>query len=272
MAAKLDTGKAWAEATRMMGANRELVLVLAGVFFFVPLMIMLMMLFGADLDFGPAGSEPNPEQISKQVNALIVEYWWAMLLVAIGQIAGAIAILALLGDPKKPTVGEAMGVIPKLILTAIAAQIIGTLAAQALPSLTAMLPAAIRAPLNLAALVISIYITVKFALTSAVIAIEKQANPVKALSSSWMLTRGNSLRIFVFYFLLVVTAIVVGLVVVLLLGLAFSLMGERVQMIGTAVVLSALIAGFYALAYGVSAAIYRQLSGPSSGEVSKTFD
>lgn len=272
MAAKLDTGKAWADATRRMGANRELVLAVAGVFFFVPLMIMLMMLFGADFDFGPAGSEPDPEQISKQVSVLISNYWWAMLLVALGQIAGGIAILALLGDPKKPTVGEVMGMIPKLMLTAIAAQIIATLASQALPSLTTLLPPSIGAALNLVALVISIYITVKFALTSAVIAIEKQANPIQALSSSWMLTRGNSFRIFVFYFLLVVTAIVVGLVVVLLLGLAFSLMGERVQMIGTAAVLSALIAGFYALAYAVSAAIYRQLSGPTSDEISKTFD
>ena len=272
MSAKLDSGKAWTEATSMIGANRELVLVLAGVFFFVPLMILLLNLFSVDLDFGPAGAEPNPELISKQINAIITQYWWAILLVAVSQLAGAIALLGLLGDPKKPTVGEVVGMIPKLILTVIAAQIISTLASQALPAMADTLPPAVGSIPSILALIAAVYIAVKFSLTSAVITVEQQINPLKALKRSWELTSGNGWQIFVFFFLLTVTAIVLAIVIGLSFGLVFSLLGERFELIGNAVVFSALVAAFYALAYAVTAAIHRQLAGPDKRDVANTFN
>ena len=269
---KLDSGKAWNEATGMMGANRELVLVIAGVFFFVPMMILLTILFAIEIDFGSAGADPNPELVSQQIGGAILESWWAILLVTIGQLAGALALLSLLGDRQKPTVGEVMGFIPKLILTMIAAQIISTFASQALTLLVEQMPASISRLLSIPALVISLYIAVKFSLISAVVAIEKQVNPITALMRSWQLTKGNSWRIFAFIFLLTITAMVVMLILALSFGLVFSLMGERFAQIGIAIVLAALISGFYALVYAVVAAIHRQLSGPSSGEVAQTFD
>lgn len=269
---QLNSGQAWNDATRMIGANREVVLVLAGVFFLVPLMVMFLLVFGSGFDLGAAGADPDPEVVSAQVNALLLKYWWVIAIVALGQLAGAIALLALLGDPRKPTVGEVMGMIPKLILTMIAAQILSTFASQALPALAEFMPASIQGIISLIALVISIYIAVKFSLTSAVIAVDKERNPIAALKQSWALTKGNSLRIFVFFFLLTVTAIVIGLVVALAFGLVFAALGERFYLIGNAVVVSGLIAAFYALAYAVTAAIHRQLAGPSSGEVAETFN
>lgn len=269
---QLNSGQAWNEATRMIGANREVVLVLAGMFFFVPMMVLFLLVFGSGFDFGAAGAEPDPEAVSAQVNALLLRYWWVIAIVAIGQLAGAIALLALLGDRRKPTVGEVMGMIPKLILTMIAAQFLSTLASKALPSLTGYLPVSAQGIASLIVLSISIYIAVKFSLISAVVVVDKQKNPITALKRSWALTKGNSLRIFVFYFLLTVTAIVIGLVVALAFGLVFAALGERFQLIGNALIVSGLIAGFYALAYAVTAAIHRQLSGPSSSEVAETFD
>ena len=269
---QLNSGQAWNDATRMIKANREVVLVLAGVFFFVPLMVLFLFVFGSGILSGLAGAEPDPEVVSKQVNTLLFSYWWVFALVAIGQLAGAIALLALLGDRDKPTVGDVIGMIPKLILTMIAAQFISAMASQALPSLTQYLPAATQGIVSLIVLPISIYIAVKFSLTSAVIAVDKERNPITALKQSWTLTKGNSLRIFAFYFLLTVTAIVIGLLVALVTGLVFAALGERFYLIGNAVIISGLIAGFYALAYAVTAAIHRQLSGPSSSEVAGTFD
>lgn len=269
---KLDTGKAWNDATRMFGANRELVLVLAGIFFFVPLMILLIALFGAQIDFGGPNAEPDPERVAQQINAVIGTYWWAILLVSLGQMAGAVAIIGLLGDPGKPTVGEAIGLIPRLILTVIAAQILTALAAQALPLLAGALPLAVRGIVNLILLPITIYITVKLSLAAAVIVIERQLNPLKALARSWNLTKGNSLRIFLFYLLLIIAVAVVGIVAAIGVGLILALLGDRAQQIGGAIVLSALIAGYYALSYAVTTAIYRQLAGPSDKAVAGTFE
>lgn len=269
---KLNTGKVWSEATRMIGANRDLVVVLAGIFFFVPLMVMLVSLFGTDFSFGGPDAEPNPELISAQINTLILNYWWAIALVSLGQIAGAIALLGLLGGRDKPTVGEAMAAIPKLLLTMIAAQLLTALATQALPLIAGVLPEAVGSIVNLLLLPVTIYIGVKLSLTSAVVVIERQMNPIAALKRSWQLTKGNTLAIFLFYLLLVIAAMVIGLVVALTLGLVLALLGERIQLVGNAAVLSGLIAGYYALSYAVTAAIHTQLAGPQGEVIARTFD
>ncbi|MEM9501413.1 MAG: glycerophosphoryl diester phosphodiesterase membrane domain-containing protein [Pseudomonadota bacterium] len=269
---KLNTGEAWADATSMISNNREPVLVLAGLFLFLPLMVLILALLGADIDFGASGSEPNPELIAEQINGVLVQYWWAILLVAIGQICGVIALLGLLGDHRKPTVRDVIAAIPKLILTIIAAQIIGTIVVQALPLLAGLLPPAVGAVVNILALPVTIYLSVKLMLASAVVVIEKQLNPIKALKGSWELTKGNSFRIFLFFFLITIAAIVIGIVTFLILGLILAAIGGQVQVIGSAVFISAVVAAYYAISYALQAAIYRQLSGPSNEAMAETFE
>lgn len=269
---KINTGQAWADATKMIGANRELVLVLAGVFFFVPFMVLLLMLFGANLDFGGPDSEPNPELIAQKINAVLLTNWWAILLMSLGQLAGSIALISLLADKAKPTVGEAMALIPKLILTLIAVQILTTLATQALPLMASALPVITRGVINILVLPVTVFLWVKLSLAPAVIVIEKQYNPLTAMARSWELTKGNALQIFLFYLLILIAVFVVGLITAITLGLVLTLIGDRVQLIGTAIVMSALIAVYYALSYAVVAALYRQLSGPSGDSLTDTFD
>lgn len=256
----------------MIRANRDLVVVLAGIFFFVPMMVLLFSLFTTDMSFGGGNGEPDPDIIAKQVNAIIAQYWWAIALVSIGQLAGAIALLGLLGNRHKPTVGEALGAIPRLILSMIAAQLLTALATQLLPLMASLLPATVEGIVSFLLLPVTIYIAVKLSLASAVIVIENQINPIAALQRSWQLTKGNSLQIFVFYLLLLVAAFVIGLIAALTVGLVLALLGDRVQLVGNAFVLSALVAGYYAVSYAVTAAIYRQLAGRSSGDVATTFD
>lgn len=269
---KLNTGQAWADATRMIGANREVVAALAGVFFFLPFLVLMLLLFGADIDFGNPNAAANPEVIAAQINAILYKNWWALLLVVLMQLAGAIALLALLADRSKPTVGQALGLIPALILSMIAAQLLTAVATQALPYIASVLPPAAQGIASLILLPITLYLTVKLSLAGVVIVVERERNPITALKRSWQLTKGNSLTIFFFYLLIIIAVFVIGLVAAISVGLVLTLLGDWTQSTGTAIIISVLVAAYYAVSYAVAAAIHRQLAGPTEKEMAKTFD
>ncbi len=269
---KLNTGQAWNEASNLIASNRELVVVVAGVFFFIPLLVMFLVLFGADFEFGGGGGEPNPDLIAQQLNALLLQYWGVILLVSLGQVCGAIALLGLLGDRGKPTVREVLSTIPQLILTMIAAQILSAIITQGLPVIAGALPAAVAGIVNFLLLPVTIYLGVKLSLAAAVIVIGKERNPINALRQSWGLTKGNSFRIFIFYFLIALAAIVLGVILFLIVGLIFAAIGERAQLIGNSVFLAGIISAYYALSYAVLTAIHRQVSGSPDTDVTETFE
>ena len=122
------------------------------------------------------------------------------------------------------------------------------------------------------ALVAFCYLFAKFVLTPAVIAIERQANPIAALSRSWRLTKGNSVRIFFFLVLLFFALGLVGAVVSGVVGLVLALGGAETALIGQAIVSSLVYAVFYVILLSLLAAIYRQLAGPSTEAVRETFE
>lgn len=262
--AKLDMGRAWVQATGMIGANRDLVGVLAGLFLFIPMFVVVYALFSSGIDLGggagSGGGEPNPERVAAEINALLVANWWALLLAVVGQLCGSIAILALLGDPDRPTVREVLGMVPRLILPIIGAQLLIALLTQ-LPSLIAgLLPEPVAAGLGLVALPLTIYLTVKFCLTSAMIVLGRKRNPIEAMRGSWRLTKANSLRLFAFFAMLILVAAVIGLILLLVIGLVLSAAGDRAAVIGNAAVFALLLTVFYTMSFALTASIYRQLT------------
>lgn len=260
---KLDMGKAWTQATGLIGTNRDLVTVLAGIFLFVPLFIFVLALLGTGIDLGGAGAEPDPERMREQINALLLANWWALLLAAVGQLCGGIAIIALLGDRSRPTVSEVLRMVPRLILPMIAAQLLIGVATQGLGAIAGALPASAGGILTLIAFVLSIYLTIKFCLVSAVIVIGSTRNPIAAMRESWRLTKANSLRLLGFFTVLLVLSAVIGLIALLVVGLVLAALGEHVAMIGNAAFLALLLSIFYTVSFALTAAIYRQLSEPA---------
>lgn len=257
---KLDMGRAWTQATGMVGANRDLVGVLAGLFLFLPLFVLLIALLGSGIDFGPQGSEPDPEKVSTQINALLVANWWAVVLVFVGQLCASLATLALLGDPGRPTVREVLARVPRLLLPALGAQLLVGLATQ-LPSLLVReLPPLAEALLSLVILPVTIYLAIKFSLTNAVIVLGPQRNPVEAMRRSWQLTRANSFRLFGFFVMLMLLFVVIALILSLVVGLATAALGDRVALFGNAAFYALVLTVFYTLSYALTVAIYRQLS------------
>jgi hypothetical protein len=274
---KFDMGAAWNEAMRLIGANRQVVAIVAGVFFFLPYLAFMLLLMNqmTALEASQAAN-PDPEAMGRAMLAFYGDIWWIVLLLTVVFSIGMIGLLTLLTDRSRPTVGEALKVGARLFLPYIGAQLLLSV----LFGLLLLVPIAIGAGASVAAgvlvgalaLVAFCYLFAKFVLTPAVIAIERQANPMAALSRSWRLTKGNSVRIFFFLVLLFFALGLVGAVVSGIVGLVLALGGAETALIGQAIVSSLVYAVFYVILLSLLAAIYRQLAGPSAEAVRETFE
>ncbi len=263
---KLNMSAAWDHAVTMVSANKEVLLVLAGVFFFIPNLATALFLPEAIPDQA-TGQTVDPEEIMAAMSGFYSEYWWVLLLVAIISTIGMIAVLAVLGDRGRPTVGDAMARGVKLLPTQIAAQlgialtlvvvlfVVGLIAGFAGAGAAVALSVLLALP-------ILIYLIVKFSMAAPIIAIERELNPIAALRNSWLLTKGNSFRLTTFFALLLLAFVVSYAILTLVLGLLFALAGEAVARVGTAGVTGLLSAVFAVFAYAVLASVHRQLSAP----------
>ncbi|WP_394730787.1 glycerophosphoryl diester phosphodiesterase membrane domain-containing protein [Altererythrobacter sp. GH1-8] len=258
---KLDMGRAWNDAMAMLKQNRDVTVAVAGLFLFLPVFGLFLLLMHSGISLIIEGQEPDPEFVNQQIVALFTGYWWAFLGVVIAQIFGSVVLMRVLADPARPTVSEALASVPGMILTIIAAQILISLATQALPLLGSVLPPAAEALVSLISLPIVFYLTIKFMLMTPIIAIDRERNPIKVLQRSWSLTRNNSFRLFGFMALLIVVGLVLGLLATLIISVVLALFSERIASIGIVAFLALVIALAYAIGYAVTASIHAQLSG-----------
>lgn len=274
---KFDMSAAWNDATRMMGANRDVLLIVAGVFFFLPY-VAFMLIFMNEMTALEAAqaSNPDPTAMGEAMFAFYGEVWWMILLMALVQGVGMIGLLALLSDRSRPTVGEALKTGVRLLLPYIGAQLL----LSCLYGLLLLFPIAVGAASSAAAgvlvgLVAAIafaYLFTRFLLVSPVIAIEKVANPIAAMGRSWRLTKGNAWRLFVFVLLLLVALVVVGAVVSMVFGLGLALAGSEIELVGNAIVSGIVNAAFYVVFLAVLASAHRQLTGAEREVPPRTAD
>jgi hypothetical protein len=261
---KFDSNLAWKEASAAISANRDVVFALAGVFFLLPGLVMAL-LFPAP--------QPTAGMDSKEAAAVIADYYTSILPLLLPlilfQAAGTLALLTLLTDRSRPTVGEAIGTGVKGILPYVLAQIllgvgVGLVGGLVLAIGSATGTAALTV-LGLAAVgLMVIYVAIKTSLVAPVVAVEGERNPIAALRRSWLLTKSNSLRIAVFYLLVGVVFLVVISVVVALVGIVASLAGgAHAGEIAGAVISSALNAVMVLYFVAIVAATHRQLAGAS---------
>lgn len=274
---KFSMSEAWRDATVMMSANREVLLIVAGLFFLlpslVPVLAMPEMLSVQDAIIA------DPENASAMINDLFATWGWTLLIVGIGlvlwQIVGYLALLALLRDTSRPTVGEALkaglrGLLPALGFYVILA--IALIVLFVVVGVIASASAVLGVILMLACFVLLIYVMVKLSLVLAVIAIESTANPIAAMARSWQLTKGNSLRLFLFFLLIVIVYLVVSIVVGGVLGALVFALGTTTALVVNGAISGILSAAFTVVLVAVVAATHRQLSGPSAAAVSETFE
>lgn len=277
MAIKLDMGQAWNDAVALLSANRQVMLIVAGVFFFLPNAVgSLALAPPSELQaMAASGAEPDIEAMTQIMLEFYQQNWWAFILLGLFQAIGMLGLLALLTDASRPTVGEALGFGAKALLPYFGTQLLSAVLLMSimlvLVGLGTLINPAVGVLLGIVGLVVIAYMMVKFSLSSPVIAIEKSFNPIRVLQRSWMLTKGNSLRLFGFYVLLVLVFIVISAIASMVWA-AFSILGDQVGLFASAIGGAILSMAFSVVMLAVLAAVHRQLAGPSAPAVSETFE
>ncbi|MEN9932118.1 MAG: hypothetical protein RIS17_691 [Pseudomonadota bacterium] len=281
---KFNGSLAWQEGINAIGANRSVLAPVAGVFFLLPALASVW--FMSDVQMALMGSLDDPEKAKRLVEGIGAGTWLTGIVSTLLQMAGFMALLSLFRDDGRPTVGQAIGSAFTGLPTLIGAMIVSFIgfffATFLIFSVVAVLGAA--APplgfvLGLIAMAVMVYIPVKLSLTMPVIVIEKVGNPVSALARSWRLTKGNSLRLFGFYLLLLIGYVVISAVVISVLGVLLgigqftsdSLMPGSAALIAMGLASGLIGAAVSVLFSAIIASIHRQLAGPSTGAIAETF-
>lgn len=262
---KLDLNAAWDQAVRLIAANREVLLVLGGVFFFLPYVLFTLLVPVPEFASVAGPSGQDAAAIMAAMHGFMADYWWALLLYILVMSAGAIAVMAVIGDPARPTVGTAMARGGTYLPTAFASQLLSSLAASAVMFVAALIGAVtgsktVAGALSLLAIPAIVWLMTRWSLSGAVIAIERTANPVAALRRSWCLTKANALRLVAFYVLLFAAFFVVSQVLGLMVGLIVALPGAEVARVLGALLMGALFAALILIGYAVLASIHRQFA------------
>ncbi len=262
---KFDLNRAWEQALGLIAGNGSTVTVVAGVFFFIP--YLALMLFMPQMAGGLEMQAQNGDMDAAMaaMSGFYARYWWVFVLMLLIQTIGMVSLIALLADRSRPTVGEAIASAVKLLPTYIAASLITGLAAVLVLGIIAAIGAASGSHVaiilvSIVAVIVMIYAYIKISLFTPVLALERTYNPIALLTRSWRLTKGNSFRLLLFYALLTIAFIVVSTVITLILGLVFGLFGAEIALVGNALVAAAINAAFVTIFLAVLAAIYRQLA------------
>jgi len=275
---KFDMGRAWSDAMALLKGNRDVVLIVAAVFFFLPYLALMLLLpdFAASLAAPPASDPSDPTAGLREMTRIYSEIWWALLLLIVIQAVGMLGLLALLTDRGRPTVAEALKTGAICLIPYLLAQILISILCVCIvlvPVIGATLGGvAAGLLLGIVALVAFAYLMTKLSLTSPVIAIERVLNPIAALQRSWQLTKGNSVRLFLFYVLLVVALLVLSIVVGLVVALVGVVGGEEGGLIVMGVLNGLFNMAFVVIFLAVLAAVHRQLAGPSAESIGETFE
>lgn len=270
---KLDISEAWTSATRMVAANRDMLMAIAGVFFLLPGLALTV--FMGDPKVVP-GTDP------KEAMAILAQTYLSaaplLILVTLLQMAGTLTVLIVMTDPARPTVAEAIrraaGATPPYLGAQILVGIVVGFSFVMVASLAAMTGSAVlTTAVSLALLAAMVWIGLRVALVAPVIATDGERNPLHAIRRSWELMKGNSARLLLFVGLSLVLFLVVYGLVMMFVGVVLVLVSSGdVQRVLRDVVSSSISAVALVYFTAMIAAVHRQLAGPPSGEMGEVFE
>lgn len=281
---KFDSNRAWADAMAAVRANREVLLALGGVFFLLPTLLSTVFLTDLQTLMMESMSANKPQVL----NRLMTDNMGLLLGFGLGgmvaQMIGYLSVTALIGGRGRPTVGESISgglrALPSLFAVAIVGFLATVLGTVVFSLVVVGLFSAIGAGtaggvLAVVLLLVAVtYASVKFSLIVPVIVHEGLGNPIAAMARSWKLTRGNSLRLFGFYTLLMLGYFAIAVVS------TFIVVGPVMLVLGQGNI-ATLIMGLVSGAIGAVASIilaavvsetHDQLAGPSKDAVADLFE
>ena len=258
---KLDSNRAWKHASGNVARNRDALLAVAGVFFLLPQLALAL--------FFPQ-PEPTAGMNEQQIAALVQSYYASalpvMIPMVICQAMGTLALMTLLNNAARPTVGDALRWALGGLLTYLGAQMVmgigvGVMGGLVLTVLSLSGVAAVALAGLLLVVIIAIMLLLRVSLSGAVVAIEGERHPIKALQRSWALTAGNTSRLLGFYALVLVAFMVILMMINLAVGIPLNLLtSDGVAKLVTTLVSATLnaVMGLYFAA--IIAAVHHQLA------------
>lgn len=259
----LDSSAAWTSATRMVAANRDLLLAIAGVFYLLPGLVGAVFV-------------PSPTMTSAMTEAQMLEvmqdYYASslpvLLVLSLLPMVGMLTMLVVMLDAARPTVGQAIQRSLRALPSYFASQILVALGI--LPvSMALAIVLSLFLPDRLAvsaALGILLYPIMRTMLVGPVVAGRSERNPVTAIRHSIRLTQGNAGRILLFIGLALFVFLVIYGLAMMFVGVVLVLMfkGEPQRLIGEGVA-GVLLAIAYTYFVAMLAAIYTQLASDAPG-------
>lgn len=235
---KLDTGAAWAQAMKLLGAHREVLVALAGVFLLLPPLFVEIF-----APFRPAGE--TFAVLAAEFRVYIEANGPLLLAMTVISTFGQAAILTIVLDRDQPTVAQALRVAIRLLPWLL---------------LLNLLVGIVLAVASMALLIPALYLFGRLAVTGVVLVGEGRHSPVDAISRSWQVTRGNGWRSFFLIAVVAMVGWVISAAAGAIVGIAAKLLG------GSAVALffAAFVNALFGAALGLVllllyVAIYRQL-------------
>jgi uncharacterized membrane protein YjjP (DUF1212 family) len=276
--------RTWSQATALVRANFQLLAIIAGVFMLLPGVMIYMAM--PDL-FSQMALAQDPEQISALLASMAGPLTLFFLISFVLQMIGYGAMVALMGEDR-PTVGEALRrgarSLPTLIGTALVVLVVYLLLSFALGLVMMLLvglvgaiggqaaAAVITFVLLLILGIIVLYVMTRLSLTLAVVVLERQLNPVRALIRSWHITKDHAWSIFGFYVLLLIAYFVISLLLMGILGVVGAALGEGAASAFFMGIVNGLIGAFVAMVMsGILVSMHQQLAGRSAAEIGETF-
>ena len=289
---KFDGNQAWNEAMRLVSANREVLLVMAGVFIFLP--AVAAQFFMGDSQAQMMALLPkmqntkDPMAAMQPLMALYAKVLPYVLVMMVAQTIGKLAMMALLTDYRRPTVGEALAIglksLPTLIVVGLLLMLGYAVVAFALALVIGVLVAVLgmispvlsglMAVVAVAAFIGALLVVfTRLSLVTPVVIIERISSPVQAIKLSWNMVKGNTRRLLLFFMLLGVAYMVIALIAGGVLGVVVGLIVGK----GSAMALgTGIVGGLIGMAASVVftallVAIHRQLAGESAQSLAETF-
>jgi hypothetical protein len=271
---KISMERGWERAIALVRSNGDVLAVLAGLFFFLPGFAGVFFISQQpQIDPGMGA-----EEALKSVEAYFVSILPYLLVVMVVDTIGRLAMLVLFTDRGRPTVGEALkrgalGLLPYILTSLLVA-----LALAALSVILVVAPARIGVPVVVLltgplVIALALYVTIKLSLAAAVIVAEGISNPLALIRRSWQLTKGNSLRLLLFYLLLGLPYLVVAMLAQGLFGTLGAIAGGEHGQLFVGGAATALVgAAWGTLTAAIIAALYEQLSGRSDIDAARAFE
>ncbi len=247
--ADFSFSRVWADTLKMLGANAGLLTAIAGVFLFLPAVLV------AHFVPPPEGGTTPAEMIELMLS------WWQsnahwMLLSSLVNMVGLIAIyLLLLASPRMTVGGAVAAALPILPFYLVLTLVLNL--ALAVAFLLLIIP--------------FIYLLGRLSLASPVLVAEMRRAPFSALQRSWELSRGLGWQIALLVLLVYIAALIINLAVSSALGIVIvlTLGNEGVGGLLLAIVGGILSAATTLVATVLLAAIYRSLT--SRPDLEKRF-